>query len=178
MFRISLIFILMLLLSSCTKSGVSRDVQIFWKDGENIVVQWRGVIMEDTSILTSAHVVSDDRLRYFIDWNNYIVIKRDTIGDRALLTQDAKQSEVSIDIYPKLVKTGSQVYIQTVRSWSIVALTGVVILPKTSLSAYDFRGRNITLSWVLITDIDLNTGDSGAGIYTIDWKLIDVVHVK
>lgn len=134
--------------------------------------------MEDTSILTSAHVVSDDRLRYFIDWNNYIVIKRDTIGDRALLTQDAKQSEVSIGIYPKLVKTGSQVYIQTVRSWSIVALTGVVILPKTSLSAYDSRGRNITLSWVLITDMDLNTGDSGAGIYTRDWKLIDVVHVK
>lgn len=134
--------------------------------------------MEDTSILTSAHVVSDDRLRYFIDWNNYIVIKRDIIGDRALLTQDAKQSEVSIGIYPKLVKSGSQVYIQTVRSWSIVALTGVVILPKTSLSAYDSRGRNITLSWVLITDMDLNTGDSGAGIYTRDWKLIDVVHVK
>lgn len=134
--------------------------------------------MEDTSILTSAHVVSDDRLRYFIDWNNYIVIKRDIIGDRALLTQDAKQSEVSIDIYPKPVETGSQVYIQTVRSWSIVALTGVVILLKTSLSAYDSRGRNITLSWVLITDMDLNTGDSGAGIYTRDWKLIDVVHVK
>lgn len=134
--------------------------------------------MEDMSILTSAHVVSDDRLHYFIDWNKYIVIKRDTIGDRALLTQDAKHSEVSIDIYPKPVETGSQVYVQTIRSWSIITLTGVVILPKTSLSAYDSRGHRITLSWVLITDMDLNAGDSGAGIYTRDWKLIDVVHVK
>lgn len=134
--------------------------------------------MEDASILTSAHVVSDDRLRYFIDWNNYIVIKRDIIGDRALLTQDGKQSNENIDIYPKWVETGSMVYTQTVQSWTIITLTGVVILPKTNISAYNSHGRIMMLSWVLLTDMNLNSGDSGAGIYTRDWELIDVVHVK
>ena len=178
MFRITIIFILLFLLSSCTKSGVSRDVQIFWKDGENIVVQWRGVVMDDASILTSAHVVGDDRLQYFIDENKYVVIKRDRIGDRALLTQSGKQSEMSIDIYPKPIEKGNQVYTHIIRSWSIVTVTGVVISPKTNLSAYDSRGRSVTLSWILITDIDLNNGDSGAGIYNRDWDLVDVVHVK
>jgi hypothetical protein len=45
-------------------------------------------------------------------------------------------------------------------------MTGKVVDPSGSVTGYDMTGRVVTLSGIVLTDIDLQPGDSGAPIFT------------
>ena len=91
MFRISLLISMLLVLVSCTTQSY-ETVEIIAKESQNgqIIVRGMGVKISDGSILTSAHVVRDDRLVYEISGIRYQVSERDEIGDRAVLEIDSK----------------------------------------------------------------------------------------
>jgi hypothetical protein len=64
------------------------------------------------------------------------------------------------------------------RSGSIVRQVGKVVDPSGSIVGYDTTWRVVTLSGIVLTDLDLLPGDSGAPIFTLDRELVDVVHVR
>lgn len=177
MSKVILLILWAFLIVSCSKIS-DTTVEIVWKNNSTVVVKWMGVILADLTLLTSAHVVRDDQLVYMVWWEEYIVSKRDTIGDRAILSKKNTQSQWNLNIFPKKVTPGIPVYAEAIRSGSLMTLTGIVTNPSWSIVAYDSLWRIMTLSGIVLTDIVFSPGDSGAGIYTIEWELIDVVHVK
>jgi hypothetical protein len=177
---------MILLLVSCTTQGY-ETIEIIWKESQSnqIVVRGMWVRVSSDQILTSAHVVRDDRLVYEI-WGmftgypsvRYEVSSRDTAGDRATLSQ---VQDVKIQTQnPRLqrVQKWDPIYTEVSRSGSIVRIVGRVVDPSGSILGYDTLWRVVTLSGIVLTDIDLQPGDSGAPIYTTLWDLIDVVHVR
>ena len=57
-------------------------------------------------------------------------------------------------------------------------MTGKVVDPSGSVLGYDMTGRVVTLSGIVLTDLDLQPGDSGAPIFTTEREIVDVVHVR
>ena len=167
------------LLTSCTTQRY-ETIEIIGKDSQNgwIVVLGMGVKISDDSILTSAHVVRDDRLLYEIGWVVYQVSDRDMTGDRAVLTQmQVAKNQTQISRL-SLVQKWDPIFTEVSRSGSIVRMTGKVVDPVWSVTGYDMTGRVVTLSGIVLTDIDLQPGDSGAPIYTTQREIVDVVHVR
>ncbi len=178
--RISLLISISLLLTACTQSRY-ETVEIVWKESQNsqIVVRGMWVELSDWSILTSAHVVRDDRLSYQVGSLRYRVVERDIIGDRAILSQIQIIEKINIQISQfQKVQKWDQVYTEVSRSGSIVRIVGRVVDPSGTVLGYDMVGRVVTLSGIVLTDIDLEPGDSGAPIYTTQWEIVDVVHVR
>ena len=87
MMRISLLISISLLLTACTQSDYQAIEIIGINQSQQTVVRGMGVRLRDESILTSAHVVRDDRLSYQVGPLRYRVVERDIIGDRAILSQ-------------------------------------------------------------------------------------------
>ena len=195
---------MILLLVSCTSQGY-ETVEIMWKESQNgqIMVRGMGVRLSDDSILTSAHVVRDDRLIYEISGIRYQVTERDMTGDRAILEKREKSgilphlggarggtpnipllnsNTIPLLTSPKWggtkVQKWDQVFTEVSRSGSIVRIAGKVVDPVWSVTGYDMTGRVITLSGIVLTDIDLQPWDSGAPIFTTQWEIVDVVHVR
>lgn len=180
MFKVAIIIFLFFFLSACSEGTDYSDVQIIWKEQWNnsLKIKWRGVMFDDGSVLTSAHVVSDDRINYTIEGKEYFTIERDVWGDRAILIQSGIQTIYSLNMFPKKIHTGSIVSTKVIRSWSVSLLTWSVLFPHKSIVGYDSFGRVVELNWLVLTDMDLISWDSGAGIYAENGELIDVVHVK
>ena len=88
---------MLLVLVSCTTQSY-ETVEIIAKESQNgqIIVRGMGVKISDGSILTSAHVVRDDRLVYEISGIRYQVSERDEIGDRAVLMKSEKSGILPI----------------------------------------------------------------------------------
>ena len=167
------------LLTSCTTQRY-ETIEIIGKDSQNgwIVVLGMGVKISDDSILTSAHVVRDDRFVYEISGIRYQVSERDIMTDRAILmryTSSKNQTKI-----PKLqlVNLWDPIYTEVSRSGSIMRITGKVVDPSGSVTGYDMTWRVVTLSGIVLTDIELQPGDSGAPIFTTQWQIVDVVHVR
>ena len=179
MFRIFALISILTLLSACAQRYY-ETVEIVWKESQNsqIVVRGMGVRIWDDQILTSAHVVRDDRLHYEIGWVIYQVSDRDMVGDRAILAIDTNRNIQSKIPHLQQVQKWDPIYTEVSRSGSIVRIAGKVVDPRGSVTGYDTTGRVVTLSGVVLTDIDLVPGDSGAPIFTHEWELIDVVHVR
>lgn len=196
--KIFIFLIICIVLTSCMNKQY-QGVQIDGKERQNsvVVVKWMGVPISENSILTSAHVVRDDRLVYEVGWVEYKVIERDTVGDRALLkkirTSDLSTSFGKINNpSPNLpflnsgkwkqvqigIKKWDPIYTEVNRSGSIMRVEGKVLDPSGSILGYDTIGHVETLSWIVLTDIALLPGDSWAPIYTREWELVDVVHVR
>lgn len=179
--KISLFIIVVSIVSSCTSTWY-QTIEIIWMDTTNdqISVRGMGVILDNASVITSAHVVRDDQLRYSIQWEVYAIVQREVAGDRALLSQKNNNTDFpwTIGWFPQVVSTWSLIYSQVMRSGKIQTLTGKVISPYDSILGYDSLWRITTLSGIVITDIEYFPWDSGAGIFDSRGKLIDVVHVK
>ena len=175
----SLLISMILLLVSCTSQGY-QTVVIVWKESQNrqIMVRGMGVRMSDDQILTSAHVVRDDRLIYEAGWVIYQVSDRDMTGDIATLSQTQVAKNQTQILRLSSVQKWDQVFTEVSRSGSIVRMTGKVVDPSGSVLGYDMTGRVVTLSGIVLTDIDLQPGDSGAPIFTTQWEIVDVVHVR
>lgn len=137
-----------------------------------------GIILGDDTLLTSAHVVPDDRYQYTVDTSTYIVLDRDTVRDRALLGKVNAHKRLSDIHLSNHIQKGDSISTQVYRSWLVVTLTGIVIDPVGSILWYDRVGKVNMLSGIVITDISLELGDSGAPIYNQKGELIDVVHVS
>ncbi len=173
------IFISLFLLAACTHNQY-ETVEIVWKNQTNAtLVRWMWVKGSDGSILTSAHVVRDNSLKYMIEGERYAVVKRDISTDRAVLSQRVVSGWYTEDIWQlHPIYVWDSVYTEVSRSKKITRLTGKVLNPSGSVLGYDSMGRTTTLSWIVLTDFTLLPGDSGAPIFSKDGELIDVVHVK
>ncbi len=177
--RIPILISMLLILVSCTSQS-HETVEIVWKESQNkqIVVRGMWVRIGDDKILTSAHVVRDDRLIYEAGWVIYQVSDRDMTGDIATLSQTQVAKNQTQILRLSSVQKWDQVFTEVSRSGSIVRMTGKVVDPSGSVLGYDMTGRVVTLSGIVLTDIDLQPGDSGAPIYTVEWDIVDVVHVR
>lgn len=173
------LFISIFLLTACTHN-LYETVEIVWKNQTNAtLVRWMWVRWSDRSILTSAHVVRDDNLRYMIGGEKYMVVKRDISTDRAVLSQNVVSGWYTENIWQlKSIYVWDPIYTEVNRSNKITRLTGKVKNPSGSVLGYDSLGRTMTLSWIVLTDLVLLPWDSGAPIFDKDRELIDVVHVK
>jgi hypothetical protein len=195
MFRRFLYISVSLLLISCTR-GDYETVEIIGKDPttSEIRIRGMGVRLSDGSILTSDHVVRGG-MRYEVWGMRYDVWERDMIGDRALLIRSdigilpllggargGTGSRIPLLVSPIRGETKIQkwdpIYTEVSRSGSIVKQVGKVVDPSGSVTGYDTTWWVVTLSGIVLTDLDLLPGDSGAPIYTLDRELIDVVHVR
>lgn len=176
-----IIFILItFLLVACTRTPY-ETVQIIWKNQTNaIVVKWMWVKWGDRSILTSAHVVRDDTLEYLTEWEIYSVLQRDNLVDRAILIpNNLNRDENYMDSWQmRKTSTGESIFTEVMRSGSLLTLTGIILNPSRSVIGYDNFWRIATLSWIVLTDLELLPWDSGAPIYDAEREVIDVVHVK
>jgi S1-C subfamily serine protease len=150
------------------------------------IVRGIGTILTTWAILTSAHVVSDPRLIYTfsLDDMTQSVVRVNTIdilSDVALMVTD-----ISLDrdttgwvVYPFApTHTGDVITTQVIRSWALITLTGQVVSPSGQILGYTRDGRTETLSGVVITDLRVIPGDSGAPIYDRRGEIVDVVHAR
>jgi hypothetical protein len=179
MLKILLSISITLTLVSCT-SHRYETVEIIWKETQThqIIVRGMGVKLSTDQILTSAHVVRDDAMIYEIGWQIYQVSYRDSWGDRAILsTPSHPQNQIQMPQFQR-VRLWDPIYTEVSRSGSIVQIAGKVLDPAWSVLGYDPLGRVVSLSGIVLIDGDLQPGDSGAPIYTPEWELIDVVHVR
>lgn len=176
--KIYIIFIL-LFVSACSHHQY-ETVEILWKNQTNAtLVRWMWVKWSDGSILTSSHIVRDDNLNYMIWWQKYIVVKRDTITDRAVLSQRVVSGSYMDDIWQlKSVYVWDPISTEVNRFKKITQLKWKVVNPSGSALGYDNLGRTTTLSWIVLTDLSLIPWDSGAPVYDRDGELVDVVHVQ
>ncbi len=179
MYTISLLISMIFFLASCSSSQYTT-VEIIWKNQNNAtLVRWMWVRWSDRSILTSAHVVRDDALRYIVEGETYMVVKLDTPRDRAILSQRVVSGWYTENIWQlKSPLVWESIYTEVSRSKKIVTLTGKVLSPSGSVMGYDALGRVTYLTWVVLTDLPLLPWDSGAPIFTSSREVIDVVHVQ
>lgn len=156
--------------------------------GSNPEVPWEvirgvGYRVDDSTIVTSAHVVPDDRLIYqaLIGWQETTLIVTNRFGNRDIAFLSPRWSEWKKDIQDVLVspdvKVGDSVYIPVFRSGSLVKLTARVQDARAEVIAYDNRGQTKVFAGIILPDTPFLPGDSGAPIFTMWGKLIDVVHV-
>jgi S1-C subfamily serine protease len=143
-----------------------------------------GYLARDTVIITSAHVVPDDRRIYettYLGEELPLSVKaRLPARDIALLT--LKWQDFQWDIQDILsvseVKIGDTVSIPVSRSGSLVRLTGVVREVAAQVLAYDQHGEVKIFSGIILPDTPFLPWDSGAPVFNRWGKLIDVVHVR
>ncbi|MBC7503976.1 trypsin-like peptidase domain-containing protein [Candidatus Gracilibacteria bacterium] len=179
--QIIILISISLLLTACMQSRY-ETMEIIGKESQTkqVLIRGMGVMLPDGSIFTSAHVVRDDRLIYETDGVIYRVWERDTIGDRAILSQipDLKSKIRDIVKNTNIIRVGDPIYTEVTRSGSIVRIAGKVVDPSGVVTGYDTTGRVMILSGIVLTDISLLPGDSGSPIFTHLGELIDVVHVR
>lgn len=145
-----------------------------------------GYYINNDILITSAHVVSDDRSIYramSIAWvmsENLSVQMRFSERDIAFL--NAWETGISHTIKTILVvpdvSIGDQLSIPLFRSWALIWIDAHVASIDTRVLAYDERGQTRIFSGIILPDTPFLPGDSGAPIFTKWGKLIDVVHVE
>ena len=179
MYRIIFFISILFLLVSCTTEK-TQVVEIHGYSDNSVVVRGMWVEYPDGSILTSAHVVQDSQIEYRIRDTIYTLWVVDASHDRALLIERSRSDEWSTLVLPEFSLSHTWDIISTeVKRWDrIEVLTGSVLSPSGLVIGYDSRWKTRTLSWVVITDMPLMPWDSGAPIYDMRGKLIDLVHVQ
>jgi S1-C subfamily serine protease len=150
------------------------------------IVRGIGTILPTWAILTSAHVVSDPRLIYTFSLDDMTqssvrVSAIDPVSDVALMVTDISLDGDTIGwvAYPFApTSTGDTISTTVIRSWALITLTGQVVSPSGQILGYTRDGRTETLSGVVITDLRVIPGDSGAPIYDRRGELVDIVHAR
>lgn len=150
------------------------------------VMRGMGYQVDDATIVTSAHVVPDDRYTYHIISGGNIVGNTLTVQSRlserdiAILSPIGKISTKKVEeiFVPSSIKSGDTVYIAVARSGAITQLSGKVDDATAQVIAYNQRGEVRVFSGIILPDTPFLPGDSGAPIFTAWGKLIDVVHVE
>ena len=185
--RLIVVIFCFLIIGACSRLQY-QTVEIVWKESQSsaVRVQWMGIRLVSWDIVTSAHIVRDDSFVYQIDNIPYRIRMRDTIGDRAVLSKNYTWWIITdgthiISLFwtnRENIQKWDPVYTEIIRSGSREKIDGKILDVNASLVGYDTLGRITILSGIILTDMALNPWDSGAGIFTLSWELVDVVHVK
>lgn len=141
-----------------------------------------GYFVDDSTVITSAHVVPDDRYLYSqaTSWEPLSVQYRFPERDIALLSPiwSSPHSGVDLILSKYIPHPNEKIYVALARSGSIVMVPGIVKNPSAQVIAYSEKGQVQMFSGIILPDIPFFPGDSGAPIFTRWGKLIDVVHVE
>ncbi len=176
-----------IVLSSCTRTDpVTSTVVVRGILDGTEVVQGMGVCIAPDTILTSAHVMRDDRVRYEAWDMRYEIRERDIERDIAYMKiGDEKwwMKNVCGEYKKYIWKTpelqiGDSITTEVMRSGSIISLTGTIVSLTGTILAYDTLWRTQILTGVLVTDIEYLPWDSGAPILDTGWRVVDVVHTR
>lgn len=174
-----------LLLISCSAPPYDGSiVEIVGNRSWISVVRGMWVCISDGRVLTSAHVVSDDRDTYMIWETPYSISERDIMADRAYLERDAADGyNPCLHTREYIWKTDTQnigdiVAIPVMRDSTLIYLTGYIITTTGTILAYDTRWQSRVLSGMVLTDVQLLPGDSWSPILDGQGRVIDIVHVE
>jgi len=169
------------------ESMLDAVVVIRWIHDGNKVSRGMWVCIGRDYILTSAHVVRDDSMRYEVWGMRYEVSERDFDTDIAYIK--------IVDTEPWAIKNichhhrqyiwkhpevfiWQSITISVMREGILTSLTGTVTSLTGTILAYDTLGRTQPLSDIIMTDISLLPWDSGAPILDMQGRVLDVVHVE
>lgn len=180
--------ICVVIISGCSNHDNFRDsiVQIQWIHNGIEVVRGMGVCVDNSIILTSAHVVRDDRFLYEVMGTRYQVIERDIVRDTAYMkqlypehwnTNKSCTSQIKY-IWKQKSQVNDSVYVPLMRSGSIVLAEGRVVSLTWNILWYDNLGHVQFMTEMLVTDILFEPGDSGAPMLDAEGQVVDVVHVR
>lgn len=181
--------VLLIVLSSCVQSVNPTDgvVEIIGTLDGTEVVRGMWVCIDEQVILTSAHVVRDDRMGYEI-WSTRYQVRERNIGtdiaylsildNRRWIDNDTCQNPRKYIWKTDTLKIWQTVSIPVVRSNSYRVLTGSITSLTGTILAYDTLGHTQMLSGMIMTDIYLEPWDSGAPILDEEGRVVDVVHVQ
>ncbi len=190
----SLIFVILissLFFTSCSwvihDDESMRVVSIYWsKNNTKPIFLWMWV-MRDLYLLTSAHVVSDERVSYSLyEWDSLVQLyhrEKDTLSDRIVMSVGNASLQTPVVIADLLkdssrLQNGDDIYTIVSRSGSLLRIDGKILEVHGKTLGYTPSGQTYSLSWIILTDLRVIAGDSGAPIFTTAWgMLIDVVHV-
>lgn len=180
-----LLFIPLLLIWCARSSPENWVVEIYGYQWNEQVVRGIGVCIEDGKILTSAHVVRDDRLTYRV-WDVQLrIIQRIPQTDIAYMEITTKDRR-DIPCQEGRIYRGKvgnltlwqEIILPVVRSGSVIVMRGKITTLTGTILAYDGVGRTLVLTGMLMTDIPLELWDSWAPIFDKEGRVIDVVHVR
>lgn len=161
-----------------------RVFEIVWTDWwvEKIRGMW--VMIDDRTVLTSAHVVDNDAFKYILLENGREIrlshIDRDLTRDIALMWIGETKSEIRLTdrIFRRLsLAKNEPITTYLIRSGSIIPTKWTIRDPDAHILGYTPAWQTRILSGVVLTDLDLSPWDSGAPVYDSRGELIDVVHV-
>jgi hypothetical protein len=135
-------------------------------------------VLHNDMLITGAHVVRNQQLKYFAWDYEYDLQHIDYSKDRAILTQ--KKPIQSDELYKVFTwaSYGEVVYAQVMRNNKITTLTGMVLDASGSVLGYNQLWRIMSLQWIILTNIQFVPGDSGAPIFNLSWELVDLVHIQ
>lgn len=181
---------LSVIMSSCSLSSnpLSIEDRIVMIRGthDGQVITWLGYRYDDQGIVTSAHVVSDDRYRYEMIMHDTAyplsLVSRDRSRDIAYMVQSGwvlwSPDVLMSESQRALLHRWDPIMTYVIRDGMMHTLTWHIIDTHGSIIWYSDHGDIITLSGVLLTDLSVLPWESGAPIFSLEWKLIDVVHVR
>lgn len=159
-------------------------ISIIWRDASGIVkIRWSGYFYTPDSVVTSAHVVPDDRIVYQGISHEKIfpltLVSRDISRDVAILSSSKKVGKSSGELFQRgTLEKDSPIFALVYRSGAVTRLDGKIRELDASLLAYDQNGKTLTLTGILMTDIEFFPWESGSPVFDDKGNLIDVVHVR
>ena len=184
---ITIILVSGLICSSCSQRiDDTNIVKIYRKIDTQSELSWVWVRVEDWVYLSSAHVVRNNRYSYLIQsWASLFpvrIVAQDNEWDRVLLTttNNPWTPQRTIDEFlteKSNIKNGDKVYTYLTRSGSLSRIDGTIIEVNAKTLGYTQLWQTYMLSWIVLTDLEVLPGESGAPIFSSRGGLIDVVHV-
>ncbi len=161
-----------------------KVISIIWMDSSGMIkIRWSGYFYTPDSVVTSAHVVPDDRIMYQgISGDNIFsltLVSRDISRDVAILSSSKKIGKSSGELFQRgTLEKNSPIFALVYRSGAVTRLDGKIRELDASILAYDQNGKSLTLTGILMTDIEFFPWESGSPLFDTEGSLIDVVHVR
>jgi S1-C subfamily serine protease len=162
-------------------SGLLR-YSAFARNTEEKVGMW--VMLDATTLLTSAHGIENEMNQYGIKEGKerriFTLVERDKIADTAILTaSESRKSTWKLPLFHRdNLVTWDPVYTLVARSGSLERIDGTLRAMNAQTLSYTPRWQVSMLSWITLTDLSVEPWDSGAPLFSADWYLIDIVHVR
>lgn len=180
----SLILISSFFLASCQKEYTLS--QIGEKNILPIVVsKWNNTLLGtvfkvENIYVTAYHTVRDDSAKIHIkNQKNCRVYDRDKKKDIVWISCGENSENPHKKIYPHLTKIWKYILIPVYRKNKIQYMTGKIIENSAIINSIDSYGNQYTLSGIVLTDVSLKAGDSGAPIFEKDsGRWVGVIHTQ
>ena len=159
-------------------------ISIIWRDSSGIVkIRWSGYFYAPDLVVTSAHVVPDDRIVYQGISHEKIfpltLVSRDISRDVAILSSSKKVGKSSGELFQRgTLQKDAPIYALVYQSGALLRVDGRITEKDASALAYDQNGKSTILTGVILTDMHFFPWESGSPVFDNQGNLIDVVHVR